>query len=362
MFRLKLQPHMLGVCLAIALMPATSQAQTAPMNLETLKKVLAVGEQAVPTAEVLSRVKKEGVDFFLDADMKTELILAAAEGGRTESNTLSVINSLADSCVPCKERLEGPVSPDLALKLLKEQVRSRDVLKEVQKRGLSEPHASPEQIAALQSAGASKALLLMMNPSAQPGAPEGFQTLPLAKSKDFNPNAAYGTADIRARIDEQVQFVVKGASLYFKVISGKEPVAQASTISSELPRVPQDAVISSVQIRSGRSKSTEVAAGPADPYGFPSITFSINDEKAKDSAYQIVVNWQLKPYTVDELKADVEEMSGSYPDVLADWVRRRGYGTPFNPQDETTLRTAGASPALISTIRGSIRTANTPPK
>lgn len=363
MLRLQLQCTLLVLCLAAGIVSFRGMAQNPPpMNLDTLKRVLAVGEEVVPTADILTRVKQEGVDFFLDADMKTELILAAAEGGRTEENTLKVIDSLTDACVPCKERWEGPISVELALKFLGEQVRSRDILKEVQKRGLATETISAAEVEAMRKAGASEAMLMVMTPAAEPPAPAGFTALPIAKTRDFDAKRAYGSADIRVRVDEKVQFLVVGSGLYYKLEAGKEPVAQNSTISGAMPRLPADAFLFNLQQRSGRAKVTDAAAQGPDAFGFSGITFSVNDDRPRDAVYHFVLNWQLKPYTLDTLRKDVEELSGSHPDLLAEWIRRRGYGSPLSQEDEQALRTAGASVQLIGTIRGSIRPANNPPR
>lgn len=332
------------------------------MNLDTLKKVLAVGEDVVPTSEVLSRVKQEGVDFFLDADMKTELILAAAEGGRSEANTLSVINSLTDACVPCKERMEGPITVELALKFLNEQVRSRDIIKEIAKRGLADGEITAAQIAELRKAGASDAMVLVMKPRAEPIVPSEYKPIPLTKARDFDPNRPYGSVDIRVRIDEKVEFRLAGSDVAYKLEAGKEAVAQGSTITGALPRLPADAISFTFRQKSGRAKAEQAVLQPADVFGFPSITFAVNDDKPRDAAYQFEILWQVKPYTLDALKTDVEELAGSYPDLLAEMIRRRGYGSPISPVDEQTLRTAGASVGLIGTVRGSIRQANAPPR
>ncbi|MCW5963030.1 MAG: hypothetical protein KIT83_03250 [Bryobacterales bacterium] len=356
-------PHwlcILGLAALWSLLPLAAQAP--PMNLETLKKVLAVGEDVVPTAEVLSRVKQEGVDFFLDADMKTELILSAAEGGRSEANTLSIINSLTDACVPCKERMEGPITVELALKFLTEQVRSRDILKEIAKRGLADGEITAAQIAELRKAGASDAMVLVMKPRAEPIVPSDYKPVPVTKARDFDLNRPYGSVDIRVRIDEKVEFRLSGSDVAYKLEAGKEPVAQGSTISGALPRLPADAISFTFRQKSGRAKAEQAAMQPADAFGFPAITFAVNDDKPREAAYQFEILWQVKPYTLDALKTDVEELSGSYPDMLAEMIRRRGYGSQLSTVDEQTLRTAGASAALISTIRGSIRPANAPPR
>lgn len=363
MIRLKLRSSLFVLCLATGLSALHVHAQSpAPMNLDTLKKVMAVGEEVVPTSEILTRVKQEGVDFFLDADMKTELILSAAEGGRSESNTLKVIDALADACVPCKERWEGPITFELALKFLGEQVRSKDILKEIQKRDLAKESLGADEIASLRKAGASEAMLVVMSPAAAPIAPEGFSALPLNRSKDYDEKRPYGTADIRLRIDDRVEFVVTGSALYYKTLSGKDPVMQNSTISGVLPRLPANAFTFTLQQKGGRAKVTDAAAGKPDAFGFSSVRFSVNDEKARDASYQFVLSWQIRPYTLDELKQDVEELSGSYPDLLTDWIRRRGFGTSYTPEIEQALQAAGASPQLISTVRGSIRPANNPPR
>jgi hypothetical protein len=362
MLRLKSRTSLFVLCLATGISVFSGFAQTPPMNLETLKKVMAVGEEVVPTSEILTRVKQEGVDFFLDADMKTELILSAAEGGRSESNTLKVIDALADACVPCKERWEGPISTELALKFLGEQVRTKDILKEIQKRGLAKESLSAEEVETLRKAGASEAMLVVMSPAAAPIPPVGFAPLQLAKSKDFDEKRAYGSADIRLRVDDRAEFVVAGSNLYFKTLSGKDPVAQNSTISGALPRLPASAFTFSLQQKSGRSKVTDAATGATDAFGFSSVTFSVNDEKSGEANYQLTLSWQLKPYTLEELKKDVEELSGSYPDLLADWIRRRGFGVSYTPEIEQALQSAGASAQLISTVRGSIRMANNPPR
>nr|MCU0229033.1 hypothetical protein [Bryobacterales bacterium] len=232
----------IGVVLLLALctVGAAVAQSPAPMNLETLKKVLVVGEDVVPTSEVLSRVKQEGVDFFLDADMKTELILAAAEGSRTEANTLSIINSLADACIPCKERWEGPITGELALKWLGEQVRSRDVIKEIAKRGLAEEVIGAEQLAALRKVGASDAMINLMKPRVEPVFPSEYKQIPLVKSKDFDANRPYGSVEIRARIDEKVTFRLAGAEVFYKVEAGKDPTALGGAVSGFLPRLPAD--------------------------------------------------------------------------------------------------------------------------
>ncbi len=348
--------------LGIVLAPPVAAQTPPPMNIETLKKVLAVGEDVVPTAEVLGRVKQEGVEFFLDADMKTELILAAAEGGRSEANTLSIINSLADACVPCKERLEGPITAALALKFLEEQVRSRDIIKEIAKRGLADEAISADQLAEMRKAGASDAMVNLMKPKAEPVLVDGYKQITVGKSKDFDPNRPYGSLDLRVRIDEEVEFRLVGSELHYRVKAGKDPVPQNSTISGALPRLPADAITFSFRQKSGRSKADQPTILPADAFGFPSILFSVNDEKGRDANYQFELLWQVKPYTLAALKTDVEELSGSYPDELAEMIRRRGYGSSLSSEDESTLVGAGASPALISTIRGSIRPANTPPR
>lgn len=337
-------------------------AQQSYLSLETLKKILAVGEDVVSTEEVVARIKKEGVDFFLDADMKTELILAAAEGGRTEKNTLVIIESLTDACIPCKERLEGPITVDLALKFLGEQVRSRDIIKEIAKRGLAEGVVSAEQVAALRQAGASEAMIRVMKPSAEPQFASDYKQLVVQKTKDFDEKRAYGTVDIRVRVDENVEFRFAGSELFYKVEAGKDPVSAGSTVSGALPRLPADAIAMTFRQKSGRSKASPATLQPADVFGFPAVTFSVNDDKSKDSAYQFEILWQVKPYTLQALKVDVEELAGSYPDMLAEMIRRRGYGTPLSAEDEQTLRSAGASAALISTIRGSIRPSNAPPR
>lgn len=332
------------------------------MNLDTLKKVLAVGEEVVPTADVLTRVGLEGVDFFLDADMKTELILAAAEGGRSESNTLSIINSLADACVPCKERMEGPITVELALKFLSEEVRSRDIIGQIKKRGLAEGVISAEQVAAIRKAGGSDALILVLKPRAEPVFEPEFKQLPLQKTRDFDDKRAYGSVDIRVRVDEKVTFRLAGSELFYKLEAGQDPVSQASTISGALPRVPADAIAFTFIQRSGRSKAEQPTLEPADVFGFPAISFALHDERARDAVYRFELNWQLKPYTIDQLKADVEQLAGSHSDMLAEMVRRRGIAPPFTSEDQDALRTAGASYELVNTVRGSIRAANAPPR
>jgi hypothetical protein len=351
------------LCLIAGLaIPMALVAQEPPMNLDTLKRVLAVGEEVVPTSEVVARVKKEGVDFFLDADMKTELILAAAEGGRSEGDTLTVINSLADACVPCKERMEGPLSPDLVLQFLTEEVRTRDIIREIKRRGLAEGVVSAEQIVALRKAGASEPLLLLMKPRAEPVFEPEFKQLPLQKTGDFDEKRAYGTIDIRVRVDEDVVFRFAGSELFYKVEAGQDPVGQNPTISGALPRVPADAIAYTFNQRSGRSRAEPPTLEPADVFGFPAISFRINDERARDAAYRFEISWQLKPYTREQLIHDAEELAGTYPELLTEMVRRRGYMPPFTAEDQEALSQAGVEHDLMYTIRGSIRSANNPPR
>jgi hypothetical protein len=336
--------------------------QTAPpMNLATLKQVLAIGEDVLSTNDVIARVKKEGVDFFLDADMKTELILAAAEGRRTEADTLRIIESLADACLPCKERMEGPISPDLALKFLNEKVRSKDILKEIKKRGLSTDAITAEQISALRAAGASEAMLRVMKPDAKPNEPDGFTAIEPVKGKFFEPNRGSGSFDVRFRVDDTVEFQLIHDRIYFRATAGNAPVNQGSEISGILPRIPADAVSFSLRQKDGRTKISAGEAIPADTYGYPGYRFSIKDDRPKDDRYHIEVVWQLKPYTMATLKPEVEELGPSFPDLLVADIRRRGFATPLQPEEDQALRLAGATDEIISAIRGSIRPANVMP-
>ena len=340
-----------------------ASAQSAPpMNLETLKKVLAIGEDVLSTNDVIQRVKKEGVDFFLDADMKTELILAAAEGRRSETDTLKIIDSLADSCIPCKERMEAPISAELALRFLKEKVRSKDILREIKKRGLAPGPITQGDIVALRAAGASEPMLRVMKPDARPLIPDGFSTIEPQKAKDFNPNAPYGQFDVRARVDETVEFQVVSDLILYKALAGAAPVNQASESTGILPRVPADAITFSWRQRDGRSKVTSVDVTAPDSFGYQGFKFVVNDEKGKDDRYHIEITWQLKPYTLETLTPEVEELGDSFPELLVTDIRRRGYGSALQPEAEQALRQAGATNEVISTIRGSIRPANTPPR
>jgi hypothetical protein len=351
------------LCLLAALLaPSTMPAQEPPMNLDTLKRVLAVGEEVVPTAEVVARVKKEGVDFFLDADMKTELILAAAAGRRSEGDTLTIINVLADACVPCKERMEGPIGAELALTFLKEKVRSRDIISEIRRRGLAEEVIAAEQLAALREAGASDAMILLMKPNAEPLVGSEYKQVPVQKSGDFDDKRPYGSIDIRVRVDETVDFRLAGSELYYKVEAGQDLKPQNSVITGALPRVPADAIAFTFSQRGGRSKAEPPTLEPADVFGFPALTFRINDEKSRDANYRFEINWQLKPYTRETLVHDAEELSGSHPELLAEMVRRRGFMPPFTSEDEAALKEAGVGYELMYTIRGSIRPANNPPR
>jgi hypothetical protein len=352
-----------ALLLSFALLhPGSTYGQSSsPMTLATLKQVLAIGEDVLSTNDVIQRVKKEGVDFFLDADMKTELILAAAEGRRTEADTLRIIESLADACLPCKERMESPISAELALKFLKEKVRSKDILKEIKKRGLSSDAISAEQVAALRAAGASEAMLRVMKPDAKPIEPDGFTALEPAKSKLFDPNRGAGSFDVRFRVDDTVEFQVINDRIYFRAAAGAAPVNQGSEISGILPRVPADAVTFTLRQKDGRSKVAPGQPIPSDTYGYPGYRFTVTDERPKDARYHIEVVWQLKPYTMATLKPEVEELGPSFPDLLVSDIRRRGFATPLQPEEDQALRLAGATDEIISAIRGSVRPANAMP-
>lgn len=338
-------------------------AQTSPpMNLGTLKQVLAIGEDVVPTNDVIARVKKEGVDFFLDADMKTELILAAAKGHRNETDTLKIIDSLADACLPCKERMEAPISPELALRFLKERVRSKDLLKAIKKRGLAQGTVTLEDIVALRAAGASEEMIRVMKPDAVPVPPDGFIVIEAAKSKTFAENRPNGSFDVRARVDDTVEFHVVFDKIYAKAISGSAPVNQGSEISAVLPRVPADAIVFTLRQKDGRSKGATGEALPADVYGYSGYKFTVTDEKSKDDRYHFEVAWQLKPFTLAALKAEVEELGGSYPELVIEDIRLRGIDTAPQPDDYVALRAAGAPEELLAAIGGSIRKSNAPPR
>jgi len=163
-------------------------------------------------------------------------------------------------------------------------------------------------------------------------------------------------------VDEQVEFRFVGHQLLYKLLAGKDPATRGSSISAPLPRLPAEAITFTFRQRAGRSKAQPAQLEPADVLGFPAVAFTVNDEKGREASYQFEILWQLKPYTLDTLTTDVEELSGSYPDQLTAMVRRRGYGSALSPEDEQKLRTAGASAELIASIRGSIRPANNPPK
>ncbi|MCZ2154410.1 MAG: hypothetical protein LC114_11015 [Bryobacterales bacterium] len=358
-----MRPRVLRPAFLLIVLSLLGFAQTpAPMNLSTLKQVLAIGEDVVPTNDVIARIKKEGVDFFLDADMKTELILSAAQGRRSEADTLRIIDSLADACLPCKERMEAPISASLAIRFLKEKVRSRDILKEIQKRGLTPEPVTPEDIVALREAGASEQMIRVMKPDAQPAIPDGFVALELAKSKTFDPNRPYGSFDIRARVDDSVEFLVTSDKAYFKVISGNPPVNAGSEISGILPWVPADAVIFALRQKSGRSKGASGEAIALSPYGYPAYQFKVTDEKGKDDRYHFEVAWQLKPFTLAELMKEVEELGASFPKMVADDVRLRGLQSVPSQEDYQALRAAGASDEILNTVAASIRSSNTPPR
>lgn len=338
-------------------------AQTpAPMNLNTLKEVLAIGEEVVPTNDVIARIKKEGVDFFLDADMKTELILSAAKGRRSETDTLKIIDSLADACLPCKERMEAPISGELAIRFLKEKVRSKDILKEIQKRGLASEPVTLADIEALRAAGASEQMIRVMKPDVPPVAPEGFTAFDAARSKSFDPNRPYGSFDIRARVDDSVEFRVVSDKVYFRVISGNPPVNAGSEISGILPRVPADAVLFTLRQKSGRSKGATGEPVPPDAYGYPGYKFTVTDEKGKDDRYHFEVAWQLKPFTLAELKSEVEELGGSFPKMAADDIRLRGVASVPSTEEYLALREAGATEEILNTIAATIRSSNAPPR
>lgn len=350
------------ILIAIGLsLPGVAQTP-APMNLSTLKQVLAIGEDVVPTNDVIARIKKEGVDFFLDADMKTELILAAAKGHRNETDTLKIIDSLADACLPCKERMEAPISPELALRFLKEQVRSKDILKAIKKRGLAQGPITLEDIVALRAAGASEQLLRVMKPDAQPVPPEGFIEIDAAKSKTFADNRPNGSFDVRARVDDKVEFRVVYDKIYAKALSGNAPVNQGSEISSVLPRLPADVIQFTLRQKDGRSKGATGEALPPDAYGFTGYKFTVTDEKAKDDRYHFEVAWQLKPFTIATLKAEVEELGSSFPELVIQDIRLRGVDSAPTPDDYLAMRAVGASEELLTAIGGSIRTSNAPPR
>ncbi|MCC6265627.1 MAG: hypothetical protein IT169_18800 [Bryobacterales bacterium] len=332
------------------------------MSLSTLKQVLAIGEDVVPTNDVIARVKKEGVDFFLDADMKLELILAAAKGNRNETDTLKIIDSLADACLPCKERMEAPISPELALRFLKEKVRSKDILTAIKKRGLAPGTVTLEDVVALRAAGASEEMIRVMKPDAQPVPPEGFVVIEAAKSKIFAENRPYGSFDIRARVDDKVEFHVVSDKIYAKALSGNPPANLGSEISAVLPRVPADTILFTLRQKDGRSKGATGEAVPADVYGFSGYKFTVTDEKAKDDRYHFEVAWQLKPFTLATLQAEVEEMGSSFPELVIADIRLRGIDTAPQPSDYVALRTAGAPEELLTAISGSIRTSNAPPR
>ncbi len=332
------------------------------MSLSTLKQVLAIGEDVVPTNDVIARVKKEGVDFFLDADMKLELILAAAKGHRNETDTLKIIDSLADACLPCKERMEAPISPELALRFLKEKVRSKDILTAIKKRGLASGAVTLEDVVALRAAGASEEMIRVMKPDAQPVPPEGFVVIEAAKSKVFAENRPNGSFDVRARVDDKVEFQVVSDKIYAKALSGNPPVNLGSEISAVLPRVPADAILFTLRQKDGRSKGATGEAVPADVYGFPGYKFTVTDEKAKDDRYHFEVAWQLKPFTLATLQAEVEEMGASFPELVIADIRLRGIDTAPQPSDYLALRAAGAPEELLTAISGSIRTSNAPPR
>ena len=348
-------------CLLALLACFAAWGQNAPpMNLDTLKKVLAIGEDVLSTQDVIQRVKAEGVDFFLDADMKTELILAAAEGRRTEADTLKIIDSLADACRPCKERMEAPISADLALKFLQEKVRSKDILKEIKKRGMTNDPVTQEHVVMLRQAGASDAMIRVMKPDAQPIVPDGFAALPVKQAKDFDAKRAYGRFDIRARVDEMVEFHAVADQVLYKAISGSAPTDQSSEISGILPRLPADAWSFTWKQRDGRSKLTTVDLTAPDSFGFQGMKFTINDDRGKDDRYHIEILWQLKPFTMETLQTEVEELAESFPELLISDIRLRGFARGLQPEEDLALRKAGASNEIINVIRGSIRSSNSP--
>jgi hypothetical protein len=203
-------------------------------------------------------------------------------------------------------------------------------------------------------------MINLMKPRVEPVFPSEYKQIPLVKSKDFDANRPYGSVEIRARLDEKVTFRLAGAEVFYKVEAGKDPTALGGAVSGFLPRLPADAISFSLRQKSGRAKAEQPKAEAADVFGFPAITVSVNDDKPRDASYVLEIFWQVKPYTLDALKKDVEELSGSYADMLSEMIRRRGYGSSLSSEDEQVLRSAGASPTLISTVRGSIRPANNP--
>lgn len=351
---------LLPALLAFLLTLSGFSQTTPPMNLSTLKQVLAIGEEVVPTNDVVTRIKKEGVDFFLDADMKTELILAAAKGHRNETDTLKIIDSLADSCLPCKERMEGPISPELALRFLNEKVRSKDILKEIKRRGLAQEPVTLDDIVALRAAGASEQMIRVMKPDALPIAPDGFTLMEAAKSKTFDANRPNGSFDVRARVDNTVEFRVVFDRIYARTVSGSDPVNQGSEISGVLPRVPADAIVFTLRQKDGRTKGATGEALPPDIYGFVGYKFTVTDDKSKDARYHFEVAWQLNPFTLATLMPEVEELGGSFPERVVADIRLRGFTPVPKPEDYLALRAAGATEEILSAIGGSIRTTNAP--
>ena len=65
---------------------------------------------------------------------------------------------------------------------------------------------------------------------------QGFQQTLQARTKDYDPKARKGQFDLRLRIDEEVEVLVRGGSIHYEVIGGREPCDDGSEYSQEIPR------------------------------------------------------------------------------------------------------------------------------
>ena len=117
---------------------------------------------------------------------------------------------------------------------------------------------------------------------------ETFQKTLQARTKDYDSQSRKGQFDLKLRIDEEVEVQVKGASIRYEVIRGREPSDDGSEYSQEIPR----AIFKKFEVEKKDGRGNILVMEKPSAQNEFNLKLRIIDRKGGDDRYHARIKWE----------------------------------------------------------------------
>jgi hypothetical protein len=225
-----------------------------PLDVDLLTRLIGdprVNDPSVNVPALTREIQSRGISFNLE-NYLTQILRAGLRGKRDPDEMAALVLAGLHACQDCRTRMLTPMTKEELLTLKKWRFSTEAILDEARIRGVKDIEITESAANELRSAGFSEDLVTLLVPDDKVpvAALEGYVSIPLKRSDEYNPAAPEGFVKVTSEVPakSQSEFVFKHNRLFAKAVNGKEPKDVSGYFNKPAPR---NAKTESVRIKWG---------------------------------------------------------------------------------------------------------------